>query len=208
MLRVHVRLDLEDEGGEFLGRRINHHPAAFARGWRWRELEETVEQELHAEVVRRAAEEDGRELAGEDFFQIELRARAFEQFQLVADLLIGSFLDRILHALVLDARHRHRGAIGAVNRALEKMHLLLLAIINPAEARAVAERPVDRIGVDAEHGFQLVKQVHRRPGRAVELVHEGENRHAPAAADFEEFPRLTLDALARVHHHHGGVHGG
>ena len=42
VLRVHVRLDLEDEGGEFLGRRIDGQAVAFTRQRRGREFEETV----------------------------------------------------------------------------------------------------------------------------------------------------------------------
>ena len=87
------------------------------------------------------------------------------------------------------------------------MHLLLLTVINSAEPWSVAQRPIHRISVDAEDGFQLVEQVHRRAGRAVQLIHESENRHSTTAADFEKFPRLTFDPLTGIHHHHSRVHG-
>ena len=87
------------------------------------------------------------------------------------------------------------------------MHLLLLAIVHAAEARAIAQRPVDWVGVDAEHGFQFIEQIHGWPGGAVQFVHESEDRHAAAAADFKEFARLAFDALARIDHHHGGIDG-
>ena len=92
--------------------------------------------------------------------------------------------------------------------ALKKVHLFLLTIINSAEARPVAKWPIHGKRVDAEHGFQLVEQIHRRTRRAVQLVHESENRHATAAANFKKFPRLAFNALAGIHHHHGGIHGG
>ena len=92
--------------------------------------------------------------------------------------------------------------------ALEEVDTFIFPIVNALETRPVAQRPVHGKRMDAEHGFQLVEEVKRRPRRAVELVHESEDRHSPAAADFKKFPRLRLDALARVHHHHGGIHGG
>ena len=71
-------------------------PSLSRGSGRGREFEEPIQQELHAEVVRRAAEEDGREFAGEHLVHIEVRARAFEQFQFVADLLVGPLLHRFL----------------------------------------------------------------------------------------------------------------
>ena len=88
------------------------------------------------------------------------------------------------------------------------MHLARLAIIHAAEFRAVAERPVHRQRVEAEHAFEFVEQFEWRARGPIQLVHESEDRHAALAADFKEFQRLRLDALACVNDHHRGVHGG
>jgi len=62
--------------------------------------------------------------------------------------------------------------------------------------------------VDAEHVLDLAHQVERVAAKAVHLVHEGEDRDAAHAADFEEFSRLRLDALRRVDQHHRAVRRG
>ena len=93
-----------------------------------------------------------------------------------------------------------------MHRAFEEMHLLVLAIIDALEARPVTKRPIQRISMNAEHALKLVEQIKRRPRRAVELVHESENRYASAATNFKQFPRLALDALARIDHHHRRIH--
>jgi hypothetical protein len=100
------------------------------------------------------------------------------------------------------------GAIFAAHDALEQVDLLFRAVVHAAEIRAVAQRPVQRARLDAEHGLQLV---HERDGiarGAVELVHEGEDRHAAPGTDLEELARLVFHALAGVDHHDDGVHGG
>ena len=88
------------------------------------------------------------------------------------------------------------------------MHLLRQSVVDTAEARAVAERPVDRERRDAERALQLVDEFERLARGAVALVHEREDGDAAAAADVEQLARLRLDALAGVDHHDGRVDRG
>ena len=92
-------------------------------------------------------------------------------------------------------------------RAFEKMDLPRLAVIDALKLEAIADRPIDRKGADAEHALQFVQQRQRLARGAVAFVHEGENRHAALPAHFEQFERLRLDPLARVNHHDHGIHG-
>ena len=72
-------------------------------------------------------------------------------------LVFGGFL--LLGGRAADLLGR---AVGAPGRSLEKMHLAGLAIVNAAEIRAAAERPIDGHRVDAEHVLEFVEQVERR----------------------------------------------
>ena len=153
VLGVHVRLDLENKSGKFFRRRIDREPVALTGQRRRREFKETIEQHLHTKVVGGAAEKYRRQFTGENLLHIEVRARAFQQFKLVAHLLISRLFHRGLDAFILDTGHRHRRAIGTMHCAFEEMHLLVLAIIYTLEARPVTERPIQRISMNAEHAF-------------------------------------------------------
>src|SRR5215207_877663 len=50
MFRVHVRLDLEDEPGELVARRLDGADRRFARRGGWRQLEELPQERFDAEV--------------------------------------------------------------------------------------------------------------------------------------------------------------
>lgn len=100
---VHVCLDFEDEGGEVLGGGRDGDVAAGSGEWRWGELEKAIEEELDAEVVGGGAEEDGCEFSGEDLIDIELGTGAFEEFEFVADLGVGGFIDGFHDGGIVDS---------------------------------------------------------------------------------------------------------
>lgn len=167
VLGIHICLDLENEGGEFLGGRLDGVFLAFAwDGWRG-ELEEAVEEELDAEVVGGGAEEDGGEFSGEDLIHIEVRTGAFEEFQFIANLGVGDFIDGVFDGLVIDAGDVHGGAEGAVDCALEEVDFFVFPVVDAFEAGAVAEGPVYGEGGDAKDGFEFVEEVEGRPRGAV-----------------------------------------
>ena len=84
---------------------------------------------------------------------------------------------------------------------LVEQHLLLLQVVDAAEAVAGADRPVHRHGGHAEHALDLVQQFQRIARRQVELVDEGEHRQVALPRHLEQLARLALDALRRVDHH-------
>ncbi len=81
-------------------------------------------------------------------------------------------------------------------------------VVAAEEALAHADRP--RSGGDGERqgALDLVHQLERIAGLAVELVDERHDRHVAQAADLEQLAGLRLDALGRVDHHHRRVDGG
>jgi hypothetical protein len=60
---------------------------------------------------------------------------------------------------------------------------------------------------DAEVRLDVADQLQGIFAWTVALVHEGEDRHAPTLAHFEQLPGALLDALAIVEEHHGAVGG-
>ena len=115
---------------------------------------------------------------------------------------------RFANGFVVDSSYVHRRTIRpAAGDALEQMHFPVLTIVDAAEVRSVAKRPVQRKCRHAQHSFQFVDQLEWRSRRAVQLIHEREYRNAPPPADFEKLQRLRLDAFARVDDHHRGIDG-
>ena len=163
---------------------------------------------MDAEVVCCRSEKHGSEVSGEDFVDVEVGSRAFEEFEFVADLVVGDFVDRVFHGFIIDAGDVHGRAERTVRSALEEVDDFIFPVVNALEAGTIAEWPVDGKGVDTEDVFEFVEQVKGRPRGAVELVHEGEDWDAAAAADFEEFAGLGFDALTGVDDHDGGIDGG
>ena len=107
--------------------------------------------------------------------------------------------------LVVHAGNRHRRAFRAVLGAFERVQLVRLAIVHAAERLAVAERPVHRIGADAEHVLELVEQFERIARRPVHLVDEREERNAARAADRKQLAGLRFYALGRIDQHDRAV---
>ena len=87
------------------------------------------------------------------------------------------------------------------------MHVVRVPIVDAAERRAAADRPIDRIRPDPEHLFEFVEQLERIGPVPVEFVHERKEWNSALGADREEFFRLRLDAFGRVDQHHRAVGG-
>jgi hypothetical protein len=193
VLGVHVRLDLEDEAGEFRG--IDRDDTFLRSGGglaavgaqrgrsasrsdgdrdratglrRHRVLEETVEQELDAEIVHGAAEVDGRLLAGLHGLEIERVAGAVEHRELVLHLAEGVVVELAAHGVVIEGGDVDRGLELAARDALEEVDFLGTAIEDALEGRTVAEGPDDRRGLEAEDVLKFVEEVDRalRVGRS------------------------------------------
>ena len=168
VLRVHVGLDLEDEARELgvrdrqlpslgRGRRARRgHGDGAARGGRDGFLEKTLEQELHAEVVHRGAEEAGRLLAGVHGGEIERGGGAVEHGDLLGDLGVGEVVEFFAHLRVLEAGDVYGRAEGAAGHALKEVDLRGAAVEHAAEAGAVTERPGNGAGGEAEHALEFV----------------------------------------------------
>ncbi len=182
---VHVRLDLEDEARELrIGRLDRRTVHAQSGSGRRRQPDEGVEELVHTDLGHRRSEEGRRQLASEHLGPVERIARRLQELDLLAHL--GG------HLAV------HRSALPGLVE--ESRHAL--------EVLALAERPGDGAGPDAQHLLHLVEVVERLPAQPIHLVHEGEDGDAPPAADLEQLAGLRLHSLGAVDQHHRGVGGG
>src|SRR5690625_621934 len=86
MLRVHVRLHLEDETGDLPLIRRDLPRCRHARLWRWRETGNAPHQLAHAKGVDGRAEPDRRHMALEKALQIETRHQPSRHLDLLAEL--------------------------------------------------------------------------------------------------------------------------
>ena len=104
---------------------------------------------------------------------------------------------------------RHRRAVGAARRCARRGGPCRVGRSQtPLKVDARAQRPVhrDRRAMPSTLSSSSSSSSGSRVG-PVQLVHEGEDRHAALAADLEELARLALDALAGVDDHDRRVDG-
>ena len=171
-------------------------------------LQESVEEELDAEVVDGGAEVDGRLLAGADGGEIEGVAGAVEHGELLGDLVEGVVVEFLADGGILEGGDVDGGLEFSAGGALEEVDFAGAAVEDAAEGRAVAEGPDDGGGLEAEDGFEFVEELKGVARGAVALVHEGEDRDAAAASDFKECTSLGFHAFSGVNNHERGVDGG
>ena len=203
---VHVRLDLEYEGGEMVVRRLDRHAIGKARKRRRCEIEKARQKLLHAEVHQRRAEENGAQIAAADKIEIKFVPRAVEKLHIVAKRAVQPLAERFAQArLVIHGKLRRVDGAAARVTLRKRENFLLLAVVHALEVHAAADRPVHRVRADAELLFELFEQIVGAARLAVHLVDEREDGDMPHGADLEELARLRLDALGRVDDHDGAV---
>ena len=195
MLRVHVRLHLEHEAGDFLVLGRNGRGFGGLRTGRRRMAAERVDQLGDTEVLQRGAEIDGRQVAVAIRLAIEFGIAGLGQLDLFGDL--GGQRRRVVHLAVKGAAI----ALGAADLAGGEVE-------NAFEQPAHADRPAHRCDVERQDVGDLIEQFEGRTPLAVDLVDEGDDRHRAQAADFEQLARLRLDTARRVDDHHGRIDRG
>src|SRR5690606_13784305 len=131
--RVHVRLHLEDERGEALVARLDDALAGLARARVRADAGEVLEEGLDAEARERAAEEDRRDLAGEEALPSPLVARALEEIERAAQLADLLVAEQRVGRGIVEAAHLQRRLGRVLRGALEREHALALAVVDALE---------------------------------------------------------------------------
>ena len=203
---IHVRLDLEDEARELRLERVHEARRRLAGQRRGSELEKALQEGLDAEVVARAAEEDGRDPSRQERRLIE-GVSGLEEFELFHERRVCGRAERLDERRIVEGGDLNRGDPLSFRRISSFVFQQRLppAVVDALEIRPGADRPRHGVARDAENALDLVHEVERILACAVELVHERDDRDPPHAADLEELDRLRLDALRAVDEHHGGI---
>ena len=203
---VHVRLDLENKGGELVGERIDDLVAGLARQGRHGHVKKALQKRLNAEVVERRAEEHGAELAVAHLINVEFIACAVEQLNIVAQCPAQLFADETVERFgVVKAAFDSLDLVLTAVELVKGEDLALFAVINTLEVDAAADGPVHRIGADAELLLQLLHKIVGASRLTVELIYKGEDGDIAHCAYLEKLSGLRLDALCRVDDHDRAV---
>ena len=200
---VHVGLDLEDEGGEILAEDIHLPLVADPGQGGCGEVEELLQEGLHAEVREGGAEEHRGELTIPDGVEIEVPARAQELDLLPQGVRLG-IPDELIQGGALKIR-LHQAGLAALALGGEEEDAALFPVIDALELLAAADGPVHGVGVDAQLPLHLLAEVQGVLGLPVHLVDEGEDGDMAHGADPEELAGLGLHALGAVDDHDGAV---
>ena len=208
MLRVHVRLDLEDEPGEPRIQRIHGPSGRVAWPRRRGHIEKGPEERLDPEIGQRAAKEDRRLVAGQKRVTVEWHPGRAEQLDLLAQA-----LDRLrakqfrggrsIEGQPLDLR-APRPVPGIPVKQLDDPGA---QVVDAHELRLAMHRPGHRAAGQAKIAFHVPDQLQRIRAGAIALVDEGDDGNAPTAADVEQLPSAFFDPLAVVEQHDGAVGG-
>ncbi len=197
---------LEDEARE-LGLVGPHHALLGLRGTgTGGYLHKAVKQFLHAEVVQGRAEEHRRDLALEVLLHAERGIYPLHQFQVLAQLGRVALAHPLVQVCAVDVNLHllcHLLLVGG-----EQVEALLIYVIDPLEAHALADGPRQGSHANLEFLFQLVQEVEGVTPLAVHLIDEDDDRRPAHAAHAHQFAGLGFHSLGAVHHDDGAVHGG
>jgi len=194
VLRVDIGLHLEDETGDLrlLGRDRPRLSGLWPR--RRSQFADPGQQFAHPEIVERTAEIDRRQMALAIGLRVEGRAQPLRHFDLLAQFGEGRFRQQPRQFRVVEAAAAHRLDDSVVDAALEQQERIGEEVIGAEKVVPHADRPGGRGHVERQRLLDLVQQVERVAGLAVELVDKGDDRHVAQPAHLEELAGLLLDA--------------
>ena len=208
MLRIDIRLHLEDEAGDFRAGGIDRMRQCRLRPRAGREIANAAQEFAHAEIVERRAEEHRRHVALAIGFGIEALGQAARHLDFVAQPLQRGFGKQFRQLRIVEAGATHRLGHARMLAAIEQQQRVVEKIVGAEEIAAHADRPARRHDVQGQFPLDFVEQVKRIARFAIHLVDEGDDRHVAQPAHLEELQGLGLDAARRVEHHHRAVDGG
>ena len=79
----------------------------------------------------------------------------------------------------------------------------MIPLIDALKLLAGTDRPVHRIGFDAQFALDVLQQHERIHGGAVHLIDKCKNRNMTKQADLKELFGLGLHTFAGIDHHDG-----
>ena len=208
---VHVGLDLKDKAAKVVAAGIDRLAGErIGIGARRRgQTQELLEEGLHAKVGERRAKERRAQLAAGHGIQVELVAGAIEQLDVVHQVLMVLFANKLVHGRIAQLGLNLGDLLGGIGVAvaLKGDNATGLAVEHAAEVAAATDRPVHGIRIDSQDVLDLFHELKRIASLVVELVHKGEDGNVAQRTDLKELFGLGLDALGAVDDHDCGVGG-
>src|SRR4051812_46918349 len=129
MLRIHVRLNLEDESTEGGIGRMDLPDTRRPRTW-WRcERQERMQEWLDTEVVQGAAEEHGSLSCRAVLLGVESRARAIDDCDRFDERGLPPFADELGHRGIVRSGDHHRSGTPAARLPLVEEHRIRFEIV-------------------------------------------------------------------------------
>ena len=206
VLRIHVRLHLEDEAGEGAVHRIHHFAAALPGGRGRGQLQEVAEEHFHARVGEGAAEEDGGEAPLRDCRPVPGRSHLVQEVQVLPELGGAGVAQELFHPGVIQGEHGGvQTGLAVVRLTGEDVELPAEAVESRHHAPVPARRPGGGVAPDVQVPGDVVQELEGVGPLPVALVHEGHDGEAPPLADDEELAGLLLHPPAVVQEHDGAV---
>ncbi len=183
--------------------RVERGPWAGRRG----HLHEGLQELPDAEVVDRAAEEDGSLVTLEVLLMGKGARRPLDQGDLLPKLFrLAS--QKLVQPRIQEIGDRDPLLLPAVLPRREEVERLPVEVVDPLEVLSHADRPREGGALDLELVLDVGEDLHRVHPVPVQLVDEGHDGGVPHPADLHELLGLGLDSLAAVDDHQRAVHGG
>ena len=155
MVGVDVGCNLEDEAGELLFVGLHDALDGCDRPRTWCDAYEAVEELLHAEIVERAAEEDGREACVEVVGHVEGGINALDELQVVAEF-AGIGIAYV--GFEFGAADVYLDGFGdALFVGSEEVEALLVDVVDALELCPLIDRPRERADLYLEFVFEFVE---------------------------------------------------
>ena len=126
--------------------------------------------------------------------QIKLIASTFQQFDIICQRLILYLGQTFLELIRAELQMRCRNFMAGIH-TFKSNNFIVHAVINAAEFLTGTDRPVYRIGTNAELVLDLLQQFIRITCFTVHLIDEGKNRDIAHNTDLKQLASLRLDTL-------------
>ena len=201
---VHIGLDLKHESRKIRIKGIHNTAVSSAGQGRGRQLQESLQERLNAEVRQCRAEEYGRKLATANSLHVHFPACG-QKLHIIDQLLVLGFTVQKLGNLRIVQINRQLVSLSLAADTGKEQKLCVLTVVYALKILAGADRPVHGISLNSQFPLHFVQQIKGILGLPVHLVNEGKNGNVPHGADLKQLPGLGLDTFSTVDDHDSGV---
>ena len=203
---VDVGRNLEDETGELGLFGADHALLGLNGTRRGGYLDKTVEQFLHTEIVECRTEKDGGHIGRKIGVDIKGRVNAFNEFQVIAQLLGVLVTHMGLKVGGMDINLNRFGHLLFVG--CEEIEPLFIEVVHAFELGALVDGPREGAHADLQFLLQLIEKIEGVATLTVHFVDKNDDWRLAHTAHGHQFPCLRFHALGPVNHNDNGIYSG